>query len=70
MRHLLLISLIWAVALTVPKFILSWRQMDMAVKQQQLIEKQLEIKRVEQELLLKLLPQGKSQTQSYKGLVL
>lgn len=67
MKHLCLISLTWAIALTVPNFVLSWRQMDAAVKQQQLIEKQQAIKKTEQELLLRLLPQGKAEKQSFNS---
>lgn len=65
MKHLCLISLTWAIALTVPNFIINWRQMDAAVKQQQIIEKQQEIKKTEQELLLRLVPQGKVEKQSF-----
>jgi hypothetical protein len=60
MRHLCLISLIWALALSLPDYLINNKQLNLAIAQQENIKRQLELKQVEQQFLNKLLiPESK-----------
>lgn len=68
MRHLCLICLIWALALSLPNYLISNKQLNLAIVQQENIKKQLELKQVEQQLLQKLLTPEVSQKKSPEAL--
>ena len=56
MKYLLHISIVWAIALTAPNFILANRQMNVVIEQQELQKKALEIKKIELDFISKMVP--------------
>lgn len=70
MRHLCLISLIWALALSLPGYLLGNKQLTLAIAQQENIKKQLELKQVEQQLLQKLIIPSEAEQKKSSGVSL
>jgi uncharacterized protein YcbK (DUF882 family) len=56
MKYLLYISIVWALALTAPNFIIHNRQINMVQEQQELQKKALEVKKLELEIINKMTP--------------
>lgn len=56
MKYLLYISIVWAIALTAPNFIIHNRQINMVQEQQELQKKALEVKKLELEIINKMTP--------------
>lgn len=61
MKYLLYISIVWAIALTAPNFIIHNRQINMVQEQQELQKKALEVKRIELEIISRMTPQVSTQ---------
>jgi hypothetical protein len=64
MRYLCLISLILAIAYSLPKYLIEDKQLNVAIAQQELIKKQLETKILEQQLLKGMLKLENTEKQS------
>ena len=61
MKYLLYISIVWAIALTAPNFIIHNRQMNMVKTQQEMEKQKLEIRKIEMEIISKMTPDLRTQ---------